>query len=197
MPRRSAALSILTLLLFPISTIAQDAAAHVRSGMLTPAATVNPFHQPVSQALSSAAQSRPKGARPIHPAHSTFAAVSLVPEAVATPFGANTSGELVRNFNGVSSLDSAITNFGAEFEPPDQGLCVGNGFVVEMVNSAFRVYDVHGNSLAGPTNVNAPFHDGFKQFTSDPRCQYDASTNTWYAVILFLNNSFTGSRLEI
>src|SRR5882762_4113193 len=69
MARRSAALSILTLLLFPISTIAQDAAAHVRSGMLTPAATVNPFHQPVSQALSSAAQSRPKGARPIHPAH--------------------------------------------------------------------------------------------------------------------------------
>jgi hypothetical protein len=107
------------------------------------------------------------------------------------------SSRILANFNGVSSLDSAITNFGAEFEPPDQGLCVGNGFVVEMVNSAFRVYDMHGNTLAGPTNVNAPFHEGFKQFTSDPRCQYDAATNTWFAVVLFLNSTFTSSRLDV
>ncbi len=122
-------------------------------------------------------------------------AQSAIPHVTSAASAA--SSRILANFDGVSSLDSAITNFGAEFEPPDQGLCVGNGFVVEMVNSAFRVYDVHGNTLAGPTNINAPFHDGFKQFTSDPRCQYDASTNTWYAVILFLNNSFTGSRLEI
>ncbi len=106
-------------------------------------------------------------------------------------------GGVLANFNGVGSLDSAVTNFGAEFEPPDQGLCAGNGYVVEMVNSAFRIYDTRGHTLAGPTNVNAPFHDGFAQFTSDPRCQYDAATNTWFAVVLFLNDTFTGSRLEI
>jgi hypothetical protein len=153
MPRRFAALSILTLLLFPVSTLAQDVPAHVRTGMLTPAATVNPLHQPVGQALSSAAQSRPKGARPIHPAHSTFAAVSQGPEGVATPFGANTSGKLLSNFNGVSSLDSAVTNFGAEFEPLDQGLCVGKGFVVEPVNSAFTIYRRNGSVVAGPRNA--------------------------------------------
>jgi hypothetical protein len=107
------------------------------------------------------------------------------------------NGNVLANFNGVSSLDSAVTNFGAEFEPPDQGLCAGNGFVVEMVNSAFRVYDTHGHTLAGPTNVNVPFQDGLTQFTSDPRCHYDSATNTWFAVILFLNDTFTGSRLEI
>ncbi|MDQ6721669.1 MAG: hypothetical protein M3003_12850, partial [Candidatus Dormibacteraeota bacterium] len=85
----------------------------------------------------------------------------------------------------------------AEFEPPDQGLCAGNGFVVEMVNSAYRVYDTKGTSLAGPFNINRVFHDGFKQFTSDPRCHYDPATNTWYAVILFLNNASTASRIEI
>lgn len=106
-------------------------------------------------------------------------------------------GDVLANFDGVSSRDSGVTNFGAEFEPPDQGLCTGNGFVLEMVNSAFRVFDTHGNTLAGPTNVNAPFHDGFKQFTSDPRCQFDAATNTWFAVVLFINNSSTGSRLDI
>jgi hypothetical protein len=101
------------------------------------------------------------------------------------------------NFNGVSSLDSQITNFGAAFEPPDQGLCVGNGFVVEMVNSAFRVYDTHGKTLAGPTNVNAPFHEDFAAFTSDPRCHYDAATNTWFATILFINDPGTESTLDI
>jgi hypothetical protein len=106
-------------------------------------------------------------------------------------------GGLRANFNGVSSLDSQITNFGAAFEPPDQGLCVGNGFVVEMVNSAFRVYDMHGKTLAGPTNVNAPFHEDFAAFTSDPRCHYDSATNTWFAIILFINDPGTASTLDV
>jgi hypothetical protein len=106
-------------------------------------------------------------------------------------------GGLAANFNGVSSLDSQVTNFGLTFEPPDQGLCVGNGFVVEMVNSAFRVYDTHGNTLAGPTNVNAPFHEDFAAFTSDPRCHYDPATNTWFATILFINDPGTASSLDI
>ena len=105
--------------------------------------------------------------------------------------------DVLANFDGVGSRDSAITNFGAQFEPPDQGLCVGNGFVVEMVNSAFRVYDTHGKTLAGPTNVNAPFHEGFDQFTSDPRCQYDVATNTWFAIVLFLNSTFTASTIDV
>jgi hypothetical protein len=138
------------------------------------------------------------GARPTRSVSATHVNVSLA----ATPrlgsaVAASSHSDVLANFDGVSSLDSGVTNFGAEFEPPDQGLCAGNGFVVEMVNSAFRVYDTHGKTLAGPTNVNAPFHDGFKQFTSDPRCQYDAATNTWFAIVLFLNNSFTGSRLDI
>ena len=135
-----------------------------------------------------------RGARPTHP--DLRGAVPDVAPA-ATAFNAAQSARLVRNFNGVSSLDSAVTNFGAEFEPPDQGLCVGNGFVLEPVNSAFRVYRENGRSIAGPTNVNALFGDGFRQFTSDPRCQYDPATHTWFASILFLNDTFTASRLEI
>ncbi len=106
-------------------------------------------------------------------------------------------GDLVANFNGVSSLDSQVTNFGLTFEPPDQGLCAGNGFVVEMVNSAFRVYDMHGRTLAGPTNVNAPFHEDFAAFTSDPRCHYDPATDTWFATILFINDPGTASTLDV
>ena len=136
-----------------------------------------------------------RGARATHPVLSGAAAPDVAP--AATALDAASSAVLAHNFNGVSSLDSAVTNFGAEFEPPDQGLCVGNGFVLEPVNSAFRVYRENGRSLAGPTNVNALFGDGFKQFTSDPRCQYDPATHTWFASILFLNDTFTASRLEI
>ena len=135
-----------------------------------------------------------RGARPTHP--DLRGAVPDVAPA-ASALNAAQSARLVRNFNGVSSLDSAVTNFGAEFEPPDQGLCIGNGLVLEPVNSAFRVFRQGGRSIAGPTNVNAIFGDGFKQFTSDPRCQYDPATHTWFASILFLNDTFTASRLEI
>lgn len=129
--------------------------------------------------------------------HAGVAAGLAATAAIAPANPADHAGRLLTNFDGVGSLDSGITNFGAEFEPPDQGLCVGNGFVVDMVNSAYRVYDTKGHTLAGPFNINKPFHDGFKQFTSDPRCYYDAATNTWFATILFLNDTFTASRLDI
>src|SRR3954451_1846793 len=87
-----------------------------------------------ASAQRSAAPDR--GARPTHPV--LGGAVPDVPPS-ASVLSATSPAGLVRNFNGVSSRDSAVTNFGAEFEPPDQGLCVGNGFVLEPVNSAFRV----------------------------------------------------------
>ncbi|HET8841153.1 MAG TPA: hypothetical protein VFN35_06765 [Ktedonobacteraceae bacterium] len=103
------------------------------------------------------------------------------------------TGKLLQNFNGVSSLDSEQTNFGAEFEPPDQGLCVGNGFIVEAVNSAFTIYRTNGKAVLGPLNVNVLFDEGLTQFTSDPRCYFDKATNTWVAVILFIGTDSSGN----
>ncbi len=94
---------------------------------------------------------------------------------------------LTANFNGTSSRDSAVTNFGAEFEPPDQGLCAGNGFVVEHGQLRLHGLPPNGTVVTGPFNVNGPFDEGLTEFTSDPRCQYDAATNTWFATILFIS----------
>ena len=174
-----------------IGWAAQSPAAPVGvAGLISPTAD--------SQSTAPAAIRADRGARKTHGANAT--ANKAAPAAAATSAALTTTasgGTVLANFDGTSSLDSAVTNFGAEFEPPDQGLCAGNGFVVDMVNSAYRVYDTNGNTLAGPFNVNKPFHDGFKQFTSDPRCHFDAATNTWFAVILFLNGPFTESRLDI
>jgi hypothetical protein len=148
----------------------------------------------VAPALAS--PQRPRGARRIPHLRSaptpTVSHGQLAPSALASP-----SSALTENFNGVSSRDSALTNFGAEFEPPDQGLCVGNGFVVEMVNSAYTVYDTSGKAIAGPFNVNGPFEEGLTEFTSDPRCHYDSTTHTWFATILAINRAETESFIDV
>jgi hypothetical protein len=127
-----------------------------------------------------------------------YKATEALPGAPASAAAAATatSSPLV-NFNGVSSRDSQFTNYEQKFEPPDQGLCKGNGFVLEAVNSAYSIYSTTGKSLRGPFNINDLFNVGGKEFTSDPRCWFDPATQTWFATILFLNDSFTAGSLLI
>ena len=62
---------------------------------------------------------------------------------------------------------------------------------------AYRIYRTTGKSLRGPFNINDLFNVGAKEFTSDPRCWFDPSTQTWFATILFLNDASTASSLLI
>jgi len=137
----------------------------------------------------------PRGPRRLPSGH--FSAAETVPGAPASASAAAARSSALVNFNGVSSRDSQVTNFEQTFEPPDQGLCKGNGFVLELVNSAYRVYSTTGKSLRGPFNINDLFNVGAKEFTSDPRCWFDPSTQTWFATILFLNDASTASSLLI
>jgi hypothetical protein len=89
-------------------------------------------------------------------------------------------------------------------EPPDQGLCVGNGFVLETLNDVLRIFDTSGNPLTAPTGLNsfygyAPAIDRTKnplQFgpsITDPSCTFDTQTQRWFHVVLTLDraNAFT------
>ncbi len=136
---------------------------------------------------------RSRGARRV-PVHGSGSAGLRAP---AARTASTTASTLLHNFNGVSSLDSAVTNYGAQFEPPDQGLCAGNGFILEPVNSAYRVYRPDGTSVVGPFNVNDIFNVGGEEFTSDPRCYYDHATDTWFVIILFINDRFNASSVDI
>jgi hypothetical protein len=159
----------------------------VTKGTLSPVAVVDPHTLSLDNSPTS---TLPRGPRPTHAvgqAGSISAPASVVDD----------QPKLVENFNGVSNLDSAKTNFGAEFEPPDQGLCVGNGYVIEPVNSAYTIYRTNGSVVAGPFNVNKLYDEGYKQFTSDPRCYYDQSTHTWFAIILYINKQGTEGRTDL
>jgi hypothetical protein len=137
-----------------------------------------------------------RGARRLPSGH--FSARETVPHApaLAARAATATAAPLV-NVNGTSSRDSQFTNYNLKFEPPDQGLCEGNGFVLEPVNSAYRIFRTNGTTARGPFNVNDLFNVGGKEFTSDPRCWFDPSTQTWFATILFINDTFTVGTLLI
>ncbi|HLX47155.1 MAG TPA: hypothetical protein VKS82_02375 [Streptosporangiaceae bacterium] len=179
--------------------VAQASAAASRGGL---AVTYYPGARGVARLVprslrpANAAPVRafPKGARRLPSGR--FSATEAVPGGVAAGVAEATRSPLV-SFNGVSSRDSEFTNYNLEFEPPDQGLCQGHGFVLEAVNSAYRIYRTSGKSVRGPFNINDLFNVGGKEFTSDPRCWFDPATGTWFATILFLNDTGTRSSLLI
>ena len=144
--------------------------------------------------LAPEASTRARGTRRTHGVAARMPAAGTP---TASPSALGASSGLLTNFNGVGSRDSENTNFGLEFEPPDQGLCAGNGYVLDMVNSAYTVYSTSGRTIAGPFNVNGPFNEGLTEFTSDPRCYYEAATHTWYATILQINRESNGSNIDI
>ena len=137
--------------------------------------------------------------------------------ALAVPSVHNTPVTPVnRGFSGFDALDhfdqrfagtGDFTNTQFSLEPPDQGLCVGNGFVLETINTALAVYRTDGTLVAGPTALNQFFGLApevirsappvFGDFTSDPRCYFDAQTNRFFVLLLQLDvdpatGAFTG-----
>src|SRR5256885_2201993 len=121
-----------------------------------------------------------------------------------------------RGFSGFDALDHLdqrnagtgnFRNTQFSLEPPDQALCVGNGFVVESVNTAIAVFNTSGTRIAGPTALNQFFGLApevirtppirFGDFTSDPRCYFDRATNRFFVIMLQIDvdppsGNFTG-----
>jgi hypothetical protein len=99
----------------------------------------------------------------------------------------NTGASVVHHFNAISDLDSDNLN-GFPLTPPDQGLCVGRPsgskttVVFELVNLAARVTDVHGTQLQPDISLATLFQD--PQAFSDPRCLYDAKTQSFYFTVI-------------
>lgn len=79
-------------------------------------------------------------------------------------------------FDGCVSADN-VTLFGSTFAPPDQNLSVGPNHVVQMVNSAHKIWDKSGNLLAGPikfSSIAANANDD-----GDPIVLYDQLADRW------------------
>jgi hypothetical protein len=126
-------------------------------------------------------------------------------------------------FEGLNFFQQRYARGGNQFsvEPPDQGLCVGNGYVLETVNDVLNIYNTAGQSVLPDTNVvggvptsvnGAVDLNSFYgyppainrttgargQFVTDPSCLYDAATQRFFAVVLTLEtNPATGAYTHV
>jgi hypothetical protein len=141
----------------------------------TSVGTGRPFARPTSTAVESASLSSP----PVVP---------NLDNIVNTNGGANTA-------KGVNALDNFQVN-GVDYEPPDQGLCVGNGYVIDVVNTVLRVYTTSFKSVTSDVSPNTLDGVPLSAFTSDPRCIYDQSSGHWFLTQLLIDSSGSGLGYE-
>ncbi|HEX5502555.1 MAG TPA: hypothetical protein VFW96_08015 [Thermomicrobiales bacterium] len=123
---------------------------------------------------------------------------------------AKSNPELDLSFDGLNFRDQRLANGGNQFsvEPPDQGLCAGNGYVMESLNDVVRVFDTAGNPLVGVTDLNSFYGYApaiarsappvFGPFVTDPSCYFDLDTQRWFQIVLTLDTvpstgAFTGT----
>src|SRR5438034_5146567 len=134
---------------------------------------------------------------------------------------AKSNPQLNSSFSGLNHYQQRYSRRGNQFslEPPDQGMCVGNGYVVEAVNDVINVFNTSGQSVL-PDNTAANIVLGFPRnvnhavdlnsfygyapainrttgvrgpFVTDPSCLYDAATQRFFVVVLTLNTFPTGA----
>jgi len=84
-------------------------------------------------------------------------------------------------FNGLNILDQEFDNR-FDLEPPDQGLCAGNGMIMEVVNLVVSVYTPSGSRIVGPAPLNN-FFGAPTDSLSDPRCYFDPGTSRWFITV--------------
>jgi len=120
---------------------------------------------------------------------------------------AKSNPELQLSFEGLNLFQQRFANGGNQFsvEPPDQALCVGNGFVVESVNDVLRVFDTAGNPVTGVVDLNSFY--GYPAAIdraagrngpsiTDPICLFDQDTQRFFHVVLTLDRVGTTSALS-
>ena len=122
---------------------------------------------------------------------------------------AKSNPQLLLDWEGVNHLDQRTADGGNQFsgEPPDQGICAGNGFVLESVNSALRVYSADTGAAVSPVLSLNEFYGfpsaftrpagPFGPFTFDISCHYDPDSNRWLHLAVDLDQDpvtgdFTG-----
>jgi hypothetical protein len=147
----------------------------------------------------------------IHPAASSGAAAAAAATTASIPILSGQrvtgAGESVSGFQGLTHFAQRFAGTGNyvntqfSLEPPDQGLCAGNGFVMEPINNAIAVYDHSGNLVGGPTALSQFFNLApevirsspavYGQFISDPRCYYDTATARWFVTELEIDTDPT------
>jgi hypothetical protein len=138
---------------------------------------------------------------------------------------AKSNPQFQSGFEGLNLFQQRYARGGNQFtvEPPDQGMCVGNGYVVEAVNDVLNVFNQAGHSVL-PDNTGTNIVSGFPtdvnhavdlnsfygyapavnrttgvraQGVTDPSCLYDAATQRFFVVVLTLERFPNGANTTV
>jgi hypothetical protein len=136
---------------------------------------------------------------------------------------AKSNPAFVSGFDGLNLYQQRYARGGNQFtvEPPDQGMCAGNGYVLEAVNDVLNVYNASTGQSALPDNTATNIVSGFPRNVNhavdlnsfygypaainrttgvrgpqltDPSCLYDAATQRFFVVVLTLDTLPNGTR---
>lgn len=162
---------------------------------------------PTAQASSAGAELKPHREDALRPPiRDTGPVVDRAPAAPAA--AAAGPPPSFRGFTGLTHLQQRTARNGNQFstEPPDQGLAVGNGLILEAVNSALNVYDTNGvQQLPRPLALSEFFglQPGinrttgfFGVFPGDPVALFDPETQRWFVAAWAQLNTATGLPLR-
>ena len=112
-----------------------------------------------------------------------------------TPHAIVTQNDGYSGFDGLNAVDSRKGGSGGT--PPDQGMCVGNGLVLEAINSSLRIFSTLGAPVADVRGLTDFFHfapsdpaNGHYNSPSDPKCYYDRDTDRWFITVLKIVEDF-------
>jgi hypothetical protein len=89
-------------------------------------------------------------------------------------------------FDGLNHYQQRYSRGGNQFsvEPPDQGMCVGNGYVVEAVNSVVNVYSPATGASVLPDNTSTNIVAGFPRDVN-----HAVDINSFYGYAAAVNRS--------
>src|SRR3954471_14944038 len=98
---------------------------------------------------------------------------------------AKSNPKFVSGFEGLNLFQQRYARGGNQFtvEPPDQGMCAGNGYVIEAVNDVLNVYDTAGHS-ALPDNTSTNIVSGFAR-----NVNHAVDLNSFYGYAPAVNRS--------
>src|SRR5437016_3588098 len=103
---------------------------------------------------------------------------------------AKSNPQLNKTFEGLNHYQQRYSRGGNQFsvEPPDQGMCAGNGYVVEVVNDVFNVYSAATGASLLPENTATNIVAGFPR-----NVNHAVDLNSFYGYPPAINRS-TGVR---
>jgi hypothetical protein len=168
-------------------------------------ATTLPETLPLNQRIASALQSRGLTAGQPGLSYSATTPANTTTGTTVLPVGSNSS---LLGFNGLTHKDQRETNGGNQFsiEPPNESIAVGNGFVLEGVNNAVRVFTTEGAALIPALSTNQVFSvapaiirgtpNVYGVYGTDMRVFYDQQMDRWFIIQRAQDNASNGTPLS-